>query len=267
MSKTSKHCYKFTLSLITSIFLVGSFIIASLKKSSFDIFSTSIKFFVDISCDKDDFAKQANFYHYFLEQLLREPIDLNFIMFWNFLGELSLKSIGFRKTSIIFLVLNSSILFTIYNINYDNYDTETYKYSFPKIILLFFVCVAMAICFGISSLLAQRRFVDCYSLFDYQATEEEIDASYKKLESELVLINDVYDDNNEKVEGLINTFDKDNKIKKEETKEKDIKELDLKEQITTEKEKMRKKNFDSFLLFSVAKYFRIYGKIWNRHWI
>ena len=114
LSKTSKYCYKFTLSLITSIFLVGSFIIASLKKSSFDIFSTSIKCFVDISCDEDDFAKQANFYHYFLEQLLREPIDLNLIMFWNFLGELSLKSIGFRKTSIIFLVLNSSILIIIY---------------------------------------------------------------------------------------------------------------------------------------------------------
>ena len=109
LSKTSKHCYKFT-----SIFLVGSFIIASLKKSSFDIFLTSLKCFVDISCDKDDFAKQANFYHYFLEQLLREPIYLNLIMFWNFLGELSLKSIGFRKTSIIFLVLNSSILIIIY---------------------------------------------------------------------------------------------------------------------------------------------------------
>ena len=263
LSKRSKCCYKFSLFLFTSIFLTGSFIIASLKKSSWNIFFTSLKCFIDISCDKDDFIKQANFYHYFLEQLLREPVDLNLIMFWNLIGESLLKSIGFRITAIIFLVFNSTILTIIYNISYDNYNKEAFTYSFLKIIALFFIWFAMAVFFGASTLLAQRKFIDFYSLFDYQATEEEIEASYKKLESELVIINntnDIYDNNNEKVEGLINSKDEDDIINIELIKDQDVKVLDAKEQIKKIKEKMRKKNFDSFLLFSLANILGYMGK-------
>ena len=84
-------------------------------------------------------------------------MDLNLIMFWNFIGIKLSNAIGLRPTSIIFLVLNSLILLLTYNISYDTYDKETNKYSYPKIILLFFNWVFMAVNFGASSLLAQQK--------------------------------------------------------------------------------------------------------------
>ena len=118
----SKCCYKFSLFLITSIFLIGSFVIASLKKSCWNLFYTSFKCYAELSCNKEDFIKQSIFFEYFHEQLFREPVDLNLIMFWNFIGIKLLNSIGFRPTTIIFLIFNILILYLTYNINYEDYD-------------------------------------------------------------------------------------------------------------------------------------------------
>lgn len=123
ISKSARFCYKFSLFLITSIYLIGSFIIISLKKSFFNFLFTSVKCKFEIYCDKDDFLKQSNFFEYFLERLLREPIDLNLIMFWNFLGINLSNSLGFRPTSLIFLLTNFLILLLTYTINYENYET------------------------------------------------------------------------------------------------------------------------------------------------
>lgn len=257
LSKASKCFYKFLLFVLTTIFLIGSFIIASIKKSAWDVFWTSFKCFIEISCDKNDFIKQANFFQYFLEQLLREPIDLNLIMFWNFFGMSIMRSWGFRKTSFFFLFFNIIILLIVYNISYDNYDSETYKYSFPKISLLFVIWGAMAIFFGASTFLAQQKFIDFYSLFDYKATEEEIEASYKKLEAEMVIIDkveDIYNDYNEQKEVLIDTDGNENKLKKEGTKEVDIEEQEKK------KEKQRRNNINSLGLFSLAYLLAYMGK-------
>ena len=105
ISTSTKLCYKFLLFLITMIYLIGSFIIISIKKSFWNLFVVSLKCKFDISCDKEDFRKKANFFEYFLDQLLREPIDLNLILFWNFLGINLSNSFGFSLTSIIFLIL------------------------------------------------------------------------------------------------------------------------------------------------------------------
>ena len=231
INKCSNLCYKFTLFLITTIILTGSFIIVSLKKSFWNLFISSIKCYAEISCDEEEFIKRANFFEYFLEQLLREPIDLNLIMFWNMIGLNLMNSIGFRCTSILFMVFNSLIFLATYNIGYDNYDPQTCKYSFIKIIALFFNWVAMVFCFGGSSLLAQQKFIDYYSLFDYKISEEELETSYKQLLTEMVTINKPNDinNNNIKADGTNNNTtnnidNNDINKKKEEQKEKDIKE-------------------------------------------
>ena len=69
--------YKFVLFLITSIYLVGSFIIASMKKSFQNLLLMSLRCRLDAFCDKEEFKKRANFYEYFHVQLLTEPVDLN----------------------------------------------------------------------------------------------------------------------------------------------------------------------------------------------
>ena len=47
----------------------------------------------------------------------------------------------------------------------------------------------MVFCFGGSSLLAQQKFIDYYSLFDYKLSREELETSYKQLLTEMVTIN------------------------------------------------------------------------------
>ena len=152
-----KLFYWFVLMLITSIYLVGSFIIASLKRSSWNLFNSSIECFFNIFCDREEFKKQTNFFEYFLDQLLKEPMDLNLIMFWNFLGIKLSNSIGFIFTSLIFLGLNILILVLTYNIDYELSDQETDNYSFIKIILLFFNWGFMAIFFGGSTLILSQQ--------------------------------------------------------------------------------------------------------------
>lgn len=57
LSCKSKLCYKFSLFIITSINLIGSFLIISLKKSYWNFFLTSLKCKFEIYCDKEDFRK------------------------------------------------------------------------------------------------------------------------------------------------------------------------------------------------------------------
>ena len=159
-----KCFYWISLIFITSIYLIGIFIIISLKKSTWNLFFSSLKCFTNIMCEIEELKKQTNFFEYFLYQLLREPMDLNLIMFWNFLGIKFSNIIGFSLSSLIFLVLNALVLILTYNISYDDYDPDTYRYGFFKIILFFFNWLFMSILFGGSSILAQQKLIDFFSL-------------------------------------------------------------------------------------------------------
>jgi len=218
----SKLFYWFTLLLITSIYLVGSFIIASLKRSSWNLFLSSIECFTNIFCDREEFKKQTNFFEYFLDQFLKEPMDLNLVMFWNFLGIKLSNSIGFAISSLMLLGFNILVLVLTYNIDYEVNDPETYNYSFPKIILLFFNWGFMAIFFGGSTLLAQQKLIDYLSLFD----EFESKNDYSVL-------------------------DKQNQNKEQK---------DEKEKIKEQNEKYRKKNLKALFWFTLANFLGFSGK-------
>ncbi len=161
-----KIFYKALLFLITSFYLIETFLIISLKNSFWNLFISSIKCRFDKWCDKEEFLKRTKFFEYFREQLLKEPIDLNIIMLWNFIGIKLSNSIGLRLSSVLILFVNSLILLLTYNINYNEYVPETCKYSYLKIVLLFFNWLFMSIGFGASSLLSQQKFIDFYSIFD-----------------------------------------------------------------------------------------------------
>ena len=252
ISKKSKCCYKFSLFLITSIFLISSFIIATLKRSYWNLFYVSFKCFTELSCNKEDFIKKSNFFEYFHEQLFREPVDLNLIMLWNFIGIKLLNSIGFRPTTIIFLILNALILLLTYSINYEDYNSQTYKYNFQKILLFFFNWILMAISFGGSTLLAQQKLIDFYTLLDNKQKEKEEQDNYTKLLSESEEIYNINDANNESIEDNENiikhTDNKDDLNKKETKNEKQ----NIKEKIQKQKEELKNKNFAAFGLFSLA---------------
>jgi len=249
-----KLFYLFSLLLITSIYLTGSFIIASLKKSTWNLALSSIECFTNILCDKNEFKKQSNFFEYFLDKFLKDPIDLNLIMFWNFFGLKLSNSIGFSLTSIIFLFFNILILILTYNISYEINEDETSNYSFPKIMLLFFNWILMAVFFGGSTLLAQYKLIEYFSLLDEFESinnetqqEQSNNNSYMNIDSSVEINNIELNDKNENANEEVHIELGDNKnenINK------------IKEQ--TEKNKI--KNFKAMFLFGIANLIGYSGK-------
>ena len=88
---------------------MGLFLITTLKKSVWNLFEISLKCKLEISCEKEEFMKMTDFFEYYLDKLLREPVDLNLVMFWNFIGIKLSNTFGFRIASLIFLFFNSLI--------------------------------------------------------------------------------------------------------------------------------------------------------------
>ena len=246
ITKFTKFFYKSALILITSINLMGSFLLVSLKKSFRNLLVTSIKCKFEISCDKNEFEKQANFFEYFLDKLSKEPIDFNLIMFCNFIGISISNLLGFRITSLIFLFFNFLVLLFTYNINYSDFESNSCKYSYPKIILLIANWFLMEIFIGGSTLLVQERFIKYYSLFDSKFNQVEF-----------IEKKDIYqnDRSKEKEEKQIELKDIDiNKNKAENEQE------NIKEKVKEQKEKTKQKNFHSLLPFGLANIIAYLGK-------
>ena len=250
-----KCFYWISLIFITSIYLLGIFIIISLKKSTWNLFFSSLKCFTNIMCEIEELKKQTNFFEYFLYQLLREPMDLNLIMFWNFLGIKFSNIIGFSLSSLIFLVLNALVLILTYNISYDDYDPDTYRYSFFKIILFFFNWLFMSILFGGSSILAQQKLIDFFSLLD-ESKEQQQGGHYSKVDSllefQIILGNDK--ENNSL---SIDTRDINNDTNQQNQNSEDT---STKEKIDKENKKIKKRNFKILFLLGFANLLGYTGK-------
>ena len=261
-----KCFYWISLIFITSIYLIGIFIIISLKKSTWNLFFSSLKCFANIMCEKEEFKKQTNFFEYFLYQLLREPMDLNLIMFWNFLGIKFSNIIGFSLSSLIFLVLNALVLILTYNISYDDYDPDTYRYSFFKIILFFFNWLFMSILFGGSSILAQQKLIDFFSLLDeFESENREIlnqqqNGQYTNINSsmEFQIIfkdnNNIIDEEQDNIKETINSSSSSNQQNPNSEKK------SIKEKIDEQNKKIKKRNFKILFLLGFANLLGYTGK-------
>lgn len=231
-----------------------------MKKSFQNLLLMSLRCRLDAFCDKEEFKKRANFYEYFHVQLLTEPVDLNLIMFWNFIGIKLLNSIGYRPTSLIFLVLNFLILLLTFFIQYDEYEPDTCQYSYPNIILIFFNWVFMAVFFGGSSLLAQQKLIDYYSLLDPSKEEEK--NSYNLINSSAENDYIIPEENIENEKDDLNMIDFDkidnidniNKIAIEKGQR------DTKTKIQKQKDMLKEKNFKSLIVFGLANIAAYTGK-------
>ena len=231
-----------------------------MKKSFQNLLLMSLRCRLDAFCDKEEFKKRANFYEYFHVQLLTEPVDLNLIMFWNFIGIKLLNSIGYRPTSLIFLVLNFLILLLTFFIQYDEYEPDTCQYSYLNIILIFFNWVFMAVFFGGSSLLAQQKLIDYYSLLDPSKEEEK--NSYNLINSSAENDYIIPEENIENEKDDLNMIDFDkidnidniNKIVIEKGQR------DTKTKIQKQKDMLKEKNFKSLIVFGLANIAAYTGK-------
>ena len=208
---------------------------------------SSFECLTNFFCDKNEFKKQSNFFEFFLDEFLKEPIDLNLIMLWNFFGLKLSNSIGFSLTSLFFLFFNILILILTYNISYEIKDPETSNYSFPKIILLFVNWILMAIFFGGSTLLAQYKLIELVSFLDeFESTDNETQQEQSKNNSLMNIDSEIEIKN-------INLNDEDKNMHEEVQikleKEKNENNID---KIKKQNEKNKIRNFKALFLFSLA---------------
>lgn len=150
--------------------LIGIFLIILIKNLLSDIFFTSLKYkiynFINKDYDKNEIINHTYFLYIFYDESIKVSVDFNLIMFWNFIGLKCLKSCGFRKTSVVFLILNSIMIFTINFFDFTFDDTDNKIYNFSKIISIFFLWFFFGITSGGSTLLSQQALIKCYTIIN-----------------------------------------------------------------------------------------------------
>lgn len=89
--------FNFILLFFSSFYLIGIFIIIPIKNSLWELFKASFFCKINIFCDKEDLFKKSNYFKYFFDTRINEPIDFNLIMFWNLIGSISINHVDLGK--------------------------------------------------------------------------------------------------------------------------------------------------------------------------
>ena len=151
--------------------LVGIYESITILKIIFKLLKNSvIYYFKYLRNDKDqliffsiqDFNDNYNFYYLFNENTKKETFDFNLMMLSGFLGDIILKSKGFRVSTIIFFIMNSISIFLIISFTFSEYNEEYGTFSFFQILYLFLCWILLFIGVGASTLLSQQIIADSY---------------------------------------------------------------------------------------------------------
>lgn len=146
--------------LFAIFYLIGFFILAPISNLILNLLFSSLKCRLDISCDKQEFNKQKNFFNYLLSESRKVTIDVDLITFWSFIGLNILETCRFRKTCSLFLILNIIMLCFIYIFDFRISDEN---YGIVRIILLGLLYLLICLILGSSSLISQKTVIDIYS--------------------------------------------------------------------------------------------------------
>ena len=252
---TSRCSLIFMFYVISPLFgivnLLGIFESITMMNTIFQILKNSVTIYIN-SCLKDyepktfsinEFNSKYNFYHLFFEDTKKESFDFNLMMFTAFLGEILLRSRGFRISTFVFGVINGLSIFLILGFSFFNYNAEDNTYTLFQILYLLLCWLLLLVGVGASALLSQQIIVDSNSKYKkyFEDLNEETKKKFKKKKKQRDRIKD-----NEEQQEL--TFIKEKQTEDEEKKrDKDIlddlfsdeeesKESEIKE-TKTEKEK------------------------------
>ena len=155
--------------------LIGIYESITILKIIFKLLKNSvIYYFKYLRNDKDqliifsiqDFNDNYNFYNLFYEDTKKETFDFNLMMLSGFLGDIILKSKGFRVSTIIFFIMNSISIFLIRSFGFLEYNEDYSTYSFFQILYLFLCWILLFIGVGASTLLSQQIIVDSNSKYN-----------------------------------------------------------------------------------------------------
>ena len=179
------NCLCFIFNVLCPIFviinLIGIFQMISVMKILLIFIKNSIKCFLPfVKCEKTDFYSFFDFYY---KELLNEEVDYNLMMFFGFLGNISLGRCGFKWSSLIFYLINIPPFFMIYNFNFDGFNEKTNKYQYCiQTIYIIVMYLFLSVGIGGSALLPQQILLDFF--YKYQNKNEINDKNNINIQSE-----------------------------------------------------------------------------------
>ena len=211
--------------LFSIINLLGVFQSISIMKIIFEIIkNAAYNYYISITTDAKDIEKYSinlfrenyEFYHMLDNDTKKESFDFNLMMLIAFLGDILLKSRGFRVSVSVFAVFNIISMFLILNFSFDDYNHEYNTYSLFQFIYLLICWLLLFVGVGASALLSQQIIVD----------------SNYKYEKYIVKLNEEIKKHWEMVKEMIEK----NKPKKEKEKEMENKDADKHDELIKIKE-------------------------------
>ena len=179
--------FYFLAPLFGIIFLIGIFQIISLKKALSDLIKRSLKDYyqcqIRSKCNITLISNEPeyHFYDYFYDSSMNESIDFNLLMITAFIGELLLKSRGFRISSGVLSLINICSMLWIYNFDTTIKPEDKEYFSLIKVISMIGCYLLLLIGIGSSALLSQQILIDSHLKYkDYNIKKKRIDLERKK---------------------------------------------------------------------------------------
>ena len=149
--------------------LVGIFQSISMMKIIFQILKNSLKnYYISLMKESkditkfsiNDYIKQYEYFEMFINNVKNETFDFNLMMLMAFLGDILLKSRGFRISISVFAALNIGAIFLILNFSFEDYDRADNTYTIFNMLYLFLTWLLLFVGVGASALLSQQIIID-----------------------------------------------------------------------------------------------------------
>lgn len=212
----SNFMFYIILPLFNILYLVAIFKILSIMKIIFKIFKNSIKFRLILSESEptfsiEEFNKNYNFFSIFVDENKKDSFDFNLIFITGWIGKNCMKSRGFRKSALIYFVINTIILIAIFCSSLLSYGEQYNIDNIITIFVLFLLWFVLFITVGASALLSLQISTD--KIIKLDEYSKKIEEESKINEENKILMNSNIENNdglNDEIILIDNDINQDN---------------------------------------------------------
>ena len=165
----------FTGGIFVIINLIGIFTIRTIMNSLYEILIISIQNFLykksdlekyDLTDFESYYNSSYNFYEQYFNDISKNEVDFDLMMFWDFVGSFVYKYCEFECTSFLFLILNIIFLVLIGGFDFLDINEKTHKYSFFQILYITLVYFFLWISVSSSALLSQQIYIESFEILN-----------------------------------------------------------------------------------------------------
>ena len=181
--------------IFSIINLIGVFESISMIKIIFQVIKNAlVNYYIALMNEEEkitkfsinNFNEQYNFFNLFLEDTKMETFDFNLMLLSAFLGDILLKSRGFRISISVFAFLNFISIFLLLNFPFHDYEVPYNDYKTFQMLFLILSWLLLFIGVGASALLSQKIIIDSNNKYDdyRDKLNEESEKEWEKLKEE-----------------------------------------------------------------------------------